>query len=555
MCGKPSKIYAFLYYTGVQTLRLWHRLGRFFAFALQPVLFFLRRTVGKALRQFFSDLGEGFVSFGQGVSHIGERVAEAWKCHPVKGILKVLSLPFAGIRRFPRFTRAMLRTAAFLLSVTVLFSTLQYWQRLTYAVALESGNETWGYIADESVLQGGTNMALERLVGSQELRRLNAKPAMSLSMVHQSDILSEAEVCDLLLRKSGLSLIQACGLYVNGVLQGVVRSERRAEDMLEEILEESRANRPGVTASFFQEVELIQGLYPESMVTAAADLKKSLMTEGTEKQFYEVKEGDTLASIAASTGASAAEIWRLNPDIEGRLTAGQTLMIHSGEPHLQVLVSGTIQYELETPYQVKRVADASKYEGSESIRVRGKNGKTLITATATYLDGEELSSVITSSEVIVEAVDEVIAYGTKKVKKKEYKGGQYASGYFVWPVPFTRNITQQYGNKGHGGLDIAAAGITGQNIIAADGGVVVIAAYRKGTSYGSYGKYVLIDHGGGFQTLYAHCSELLVKPGDIVKQGQVIALVGNTGRSTGPHLHLEMHINGKRTNPLSYIKK
>lgn len=550
-----KSVYAIFYYAGIQTLRLWHRIGRFFAFILQPVLFFLRRTAGAAMGHAMRELREGLTAFGRGVSQIGARVGAAWKRHPLSGIRQILWLPFEAMRRFPRFTRAVGRLCALTAAVAVLFGTLQYWQRLTYAVALESGDEVWGYIADETVLQAGTNMALERLTGSQEIRQLEAVPAMSVSMVHQSDILSEAEVCDLLLRKSNLTLIKACGLYVDGALQGAVRDKRRAENMLEEILEESRADNPGVTASFFQEVELIEGLYPESVVMSTVNLKKNLMTEGSEKEFYEVKEGDTLASVAQATGASAAEIWRLNPNMGTTLNAGQILLIHDGEPHLQVLVSGTIQYEVEVPYETKRVADASKYVGSESVRVRGKNGVNRITATATYLDGQELSCVITSSEVVTAPVDQVVAYGTKKVTKKAYKGGPHANGYFIWPVPYTRYITQYYGNKGHGGVDISAANITGQDIVAADGGVVVIAAYRKGTSYGSYGKYVVIDHGGGFQTLYAHCSELLVKPGDIVKQGQTIALVGNTGRSTGPHLHLEMHINGRRTNPLSYIKR
>lgn len=69
----------------------------------------------------------------------------------------------------------------------------------------------------------------------------------------------------------------------------------------------------------------------------------------------------------------------------------------------------------------------------------------------------------------------------------------------------------------------------------------------------SYGSYVLIDHGGGYQTMYAHCSSVLVKPGQKVTKGQVIAKVGNTGRSTGAHLHFEIRINGKATNPLAFV--
>ena len=94
--------------------------------------------------------------------------------------------------------------------------------------------------------------------------------------------------------------------------------------------------------------------------------------------------------------------------------------------------------------------------------------------------------------------------------------------------------------------------MTGEDILAADGGKVIVAENPKGTSYWSFGKYIIIDHGGGYQTVYAHCSELLVKEGDTVLQGQRIALVGNTGRSTSPHLHFEVRVNGRRVNPLKF---
>ncbi len=547
-------LYAISYYAGVQTLRLLHRIGRFFAFIWHPLFFFLRRTIGAVASGVIRGLRARWRVLKRDMRHSRTRIAEAFRRHPLQGLWELLRIPFAALNRHRRMTRGLLRFAALVVAIAALLFTFQYWNGITYAVALENNGDVWGYVADESVLQSGTAMAMERVNGVYEWKQMDAKPSLALSMVHESDILTSAEVCDLLLKKSELSLIRACGVYVDGVLQGAVNTRTSAERLLDRILVESCQGQEGVTASFFQKVELIEGLYPDSMVVPANTMQENLVTEGAAKEFYEVKAGDTLQSVAKATGVSVSDLRKLNKLLTDTLSEGQTLLIRDSEPHLQVLVSGTIEYEVEVPFKVQRVADASAYKGYERIRVQGKNGVNRITATATYLDGEELSCVIMSSTVVEEPVTQVVAYGTKQLNSKTYKGGPYATGRFMWPVPYTRYITQHFGSAGgHGAIDIADTNIRGQDIVASDGGTVVIAAYRKGTSYGSYGKYIVIDHGGGYQTLYAHCDELLVSPGDIVKQGQVIGKVGNTGRSEGPHLHFEIQINGRRVNPMSFF--
>ena len=101
--------------------------------------------------------------------------------------------------------------------------------------------------------------------------------------------------------------------------------------------------------------------------------------------------------------------------------------------------------------------------------------------------------------------------------------------------------------RGHSGMDLAVP--TGTSIRAALPGTVTVSTYNRG----GYGYYVMIDHGGGLATLYGHCSQLLARVGQTVETGDVIALSGSTGRSTGPHLHFEVRVNGERTNPRSYL--
>jgi murein DD-endopeptidase MepM/ murein hydrolase activator NlpD len=118
--------------------------------------------------------------------------------------------------------------------------------------------------------------------------------------------------------------------------------------------------------------------------------------------------------------------------------------------------------------------------------------------------------------------------------------GRLSSGFGMRVHPISKR------RRLHAGIDIAAP--TGTPIIAAAPGVVIFSGWR-----GGYGNAVIIDHGGGLSTLYGHCSRLLVKSGQRVKQGQRIALMGSTGYSTGPHLHFETRINGKPVNPLSRL--
>lgn len=145
------------------------------------------------------------------------------------------------------------------------------------------------------------------------------------------------------------------------------------------------------------------------------------------------------------------------------------------------------------------------------------------------------------------------------IKELSKSTKKYAGGSMTWPCPSSYNITSYYGMrkhpilrkyKMHTGIDIAAA--SGSSIVAANSGTVIMSQYDKS---GGYGNMVVIDHGGGITTLYGHASKLLVKVGDEVKAGQVIAKVGSTGLSTGPHLHFEVRVNGETKNPLSgYLK-
>ncbi|MBR3932565.1 MAG: M23 family metallopeptidase [Clostridia bacterium] len=180
---------------------------------------------------------------------------------------------------------------------------------------------------------------------------------------------------------------------------------------------------------------------------------------------------------------------------------------------------------------------------------------------------DESEQIISGLQKTIEDAEAQYAAADKAEKEareaaeKAAKSGKYeippnfVGGQFMWPSN-TTIVTSPYGyrihpvtkrQRFHSGVDIGAS--YGTNIYAANSGTVVVAGYNTG----GYGNYVVINHGGGYSTLYAHCSALKVSSGQHVERGQVIALCGSTGMSTGPHIHFEIQLNGKTTNPMSYF--
>ncbi len=144
-----------------------------------------------------------------------------------------------------------------------------------------------------------------------------------------------------------------------------------------------------------------------------------------------------------------------------------------------------------------------------------------------------------------EELDALIYEITMSSSDSEYVGGD-----FIWPLRNDKTITSYFGYRWgslHAGVDVGTP--VGTEVYSANAGTVVISGWSSG-----YGNYIIINHGGGYATVYGHLSERLVEVGDVVEQDELIALSGNTGRSTGPHLHFEIRINGTAVDPLDYVQ-
>lgn len=169
---------------------------------------------------------------------------------------------------------------------------------------------------------------------------------------------------------------------------------------------------------------------------------------------------------------------------------------------------------------------------------------------------KEYEDMIAQENAEIAALEKAVAEEKARLEAENAQARIYNGGLFAWPCPGYKRISDEYGNrmhpilgveKFHNGLDMAAP--SGTAILAAYDGDVVAADYS-----GSMGNYIMINHGSGLYTIYMHCSALYVSKGQTVSKGQNIAAVGSTGRSTGPHLHFSVRLNGNYTSPWNYLK-
>ncbi len=220
----------------------------------------------------------------------------------------------------------------------------------------------------------------------------------------------------------------------------------------------------------------------------------------------------------------------------------------------ELLASIQEQYELVDAQNQKLEALKGQLEEQQAVIAEKKaaleadEAEARAKRNALQADAESLQKQYDAAKKEADAISETI-------KVLQSQNTQYIGGAMCWPSQASTRITSPFGwrylsllggRNYHTGVDIGAAG--GTNILAANSGKVIKAGWNN-----SYGYMVMVDHGGGIVTLYAHSSKLLVKTGDVVTRGQAIALIGSTGMSTGNHLHFEVRVNGKYQNPLNYI--
>jgi len=295
---------------------------------------------------------------------------------------------------------------------------------------------------------------------------------------------------------------------------------------------------------FSKEIEIVEAYLPAGQLKTVEQAVNELIMEQEQQQIYEVVSGDTLSEIAIKLDIPMQTIVEMNglDSVNATLHIGQELIITIPEPELAVTRQEVNYYEEIYNAPVQYIDVDTWYTTQTQVIQQPSAGFRKIVAQENFVGNEKVSQEILKEELILEAVPKIVKRGTRipPTYIKPISGGRKSSGFGPRKAPTKGASTY------HKGLDWATP--TGTPVVASCGGTVAKAGWGSG-----YGYVVYINHEDGRQTRYAHLSKVQVKVGQTVKQGQQIALSGNTGISSGPHVHFEMLIGGKQVNPEKYL--
>lgn len=300
-----------------------------------------------------------------------------------------------------------------------------------------------------------------------------------------------------------------------------------------------------LSMNFAEEVEIVEAYLPENQLTPLETAIDEVIKEQETPGEYEVVSGDTLSEISIKVNIPMDDIIAMNETLENEnstIRVGDKLVITVPQPELSVERVEENYYEEIYDADVIYIDNDSWYTTQTKVLQQPSAGFRKIIADVSYLNDKEVSRDILKEEIVMEAVPKIVERGTKipPTYIKPISGGRQTSGFGRRKAP-TKGASSY-----HKGVDWAVP--TGTAVFASCGGTVAKAGWGSG-----YGYVVYINHEDGRQTRYGHLSKVLVKAGQTVKQGERIALSGNTGVSTGPHLHFEILINGSQVNPLKYL--
>ncbi|MDR2817650.1 MAG: peptidoglycan DD-metalloendopeptidase family protein [Oscillospiraceae bacterium] len=450
-------------------------------------------------------------------------------------------------RSFWRFIRAVLAFFSFLLC----FFVIRYVSHIEYGIEIRCEGKFVGLVENEFDFWQAQKLVRERILEPTE--EIYIKPEFTVCILNSQKITSHSDLADGIMRILSDDIVKASGIYLDGEFLGATTEKTLLEKELDEIkLKNSKGLKQRGEILWEKILDIREAVYPKSSLLPFASALKPLLNSTEVKEIeHVVEEGETIEGIISSYEMTEKEFKKLNPGTVA-VNPGDGLRVRAAVPLLGVKVVATEVVRERVPFKSVKIY-TSRYPLGESFRKqRGVDGEADVTYNVTYIRDEQQARVAVSQNVIKEAVDEQIIIGQRR-GNHIYDYGEIVSDVvdanFIWPVDGKKGYVSCYFSPGgHRGVDICSE--FGTPILASDAGTVISAGLD-----GTYGKSVVIRHENGLFTRYAHNSEIYVKVGQVVVQGEHISAMGRTGNASGVHLHFEILKNGTQIDPRQYIER
>ncbi|PKM89534.1 MAG: hypothetical protein CVU87_05135 [Firmicutes bacterium HGW-Firmicutes-12] len=350
----------------------------------------------------------------------------------------------------------------------------------------------------------------------------------------------------------GLQKEIAYQFMVDGENWAIVSEKASLEDLLDEYQKQySKSidiNAKIKNTYFQQKVEIIEVEVMPEAIEPLATARQKIYAAEHEEVSIEVQSGDNLWNIAKAHDLTVSDIEMFNPEVDpDKIFPGDILVVKPLDPVLDVIIEMENTIVESIPFKIDYQKDNNLYKNQKKIVKEGIEGEKEVTYDIALLNGYQHTLEVQNEKILTEPENAIVQIGTKTTVSR---GGNINYG-----VVSGKRISSAYGTRYHpitgrktyhDGVDIAAN--SGNGVYAYTDGKVIEAGWN-----GGYGNCILIDHGNGLKTRYAHLSSIYVKVGQRVEAGTRIGAVGSTGFSTGPHLHFEVIKNGQTKNPLNYI--
>lgn len=396
-------------------------------------------------------------------------------------------------------------TAVAIVFLIVFSTALIFTKNFTIAISVSYENHDIGVVQAKSTVETATEIIKEKVVTktAEQKQNIEIKPETSVVITKRDNVISEQELVNNIIDNSS-EIVKGEALLVDGSLYAAVDGKCDIDETLDSILEEHKTGAENEEVEFVEDVKVIKGIFLSDDIVDEATLENNIK----EKKPMQISKSYQETKIE------------------------------------------------EVPFEVELVESDKYIQGTEIVQQDGENGIVEYVEKVTQVNDEETNRTVLEKDFVKDPIKKRIIVGTGKPSidpsnniKVNLDGIQ-----FVLPLSDSY-ISSHYGGRGgsfHKGVDLCVAGGTlGRPVLSTAQGVVkeVLPTNKSG----GYGLKIVIDHGNNIKSLYAHLDSVNVQPGQIVQVGEQIGTAGNTGNSTGPHLHFELLINNNRVNPMDYV--